>query len=162
MPIITYVAGQTGFNSYEEQNLYETTGLLSMVSAEDESIIMGDFNFSPEILDDGISPRFPESYASTEAAGFYSVNAALQECTVCGNNSLSNPLLVRDGDNYILDHILLRNTSRNNVDNVEVRFPNIPIQNVSQAISNILTENFWRQNPHSMILIALVDSNTNL
>lgn len=100
------------FDSYSSEQSAQIEAMLSYVeekAARNEQIIlMGDFNTSPEI--NSIQPELPDNYQTIINAGYwnpYTEQKDLQ-CTFCGDNFI-NAELEPPPASVLIDHILIKN-----------------------------------------------------
>ena len=95
--------------SHEGQQLYELNEVQNFIDDKEDGcpqVLMGDFNFGPEVASENISAEFPDHYYSVVDDGWIGANTGSTTpfCTWCPS---SNPLSTGDNDG-ILDHIFVR------------------------------------------------------
>nr|XP_022344388.1 uncharacterized protein LOC111137281 [Crassostrea virginica] len=100
------------FNSYEDQNFFESVIMEKELSTAPRAVIMGDLNCGPRVSNTNVKEEFQFGYHQFLIAGYenpYIDRAGL--CTYCLDNPLTmdqNQLTATTPANNVLDHVLLR------------------------------------------------------
>ncbi|XP_056004740.1 uncharacterized protein LOC125660253 [Ostrea edulis] len=108
---------QSIFQSYEDQNFFETVTMEIDLKSASRVVIMGDLNFGGGIPQRNIKEEFGKSYHHLMISGYHSPyvdNVGL--CTYCGNNALAVTQYdltntESDQESSIIDHIFVRGIS---------------------------------------------------
>lgn len=96
------------FKNWGEENKTQVTRLLTTLENKSKTtLLLGDFNCSPEVAASGIDAELADSCKLITDAGFSDpvTQATEVECTSCSNNLLND----EDMNNTAIDHIYVRN-----------------------------------------------------
>lgn len=119
-----YGLGETGSKGWENELMLDAQKLVSWVEARsggNRTVILGDFNASPELKDYAIEPDGAAAYEFLKSKFTQAVPAGFKpKCTYCGKgeNFLAGPM----GPNTWIDHVFVKNIPATAVKSYERRF----------------------------------------
>ena len=96
--------------SHEGQQLYELNEVQNFIDDKEDGcpqVLMGDFNFGPEVASENISAEFPDHYNSLVNDKWVGANPGWGSTPYCTWCPSSNGLSTGDED-QIIDHIFVR------------------------------------------------------
>ena len=130
-----YGMGETDYKGWQNELMLDAQKLIAWVeskSGSNKAIVLGDFNASPELKDQGIEPDGADAYAYLASKLTEAVPAGFKPaCTYCGKTT--NPLAGPNGPNTWIDHVFIRNIPVSDVISTARTFVDPVVQVASDA-----------------------------